>query len=82
MEYLSRYAESWRRLDAAQFPFVHEIADEFAEHDDRDQFLAALELTLAGLRSRRKLLDARTHRAWRPTGAVTGAVHTAPGSAR
>lgn len=50
VEYLSRYAESWRRLDAAQFPFVHEIADEFAEHDDRDQFLAALELTLAGLR--------------------------------
>ncbi|MDT7839624.1 TetR/AcrR family transcriptional regulator [Streptomyces justiciae] len=50
VEYLSRYAESWRRLDAAEFPFVHEIADEFAEHDDRDQFLAALELTLAGLR--------------------------------
>jgi len=50
VEYLSRYAETWRSLDAADFPFVHEIADEFAEHDDREQFLAALDLTLAGLR--------------------------------
>ncbi|MEV7076246.1 TetR/AcrR family transcriptional regulator [Streptomyces sp. NPDC091972] len=50
VEFLSRYADSWRRLDAAQFPFMHEIVDEFAEHEDRDQFLAALELTLAGLR--------------------------------
>ncbi|MFI9833617.1 TetR/AcrR family transcriptional regulator [Streptomyces sp. NPDC051913] len=50
VEYLSRYAETWRSLDPADFPFVHEIADEFAEHDDREQFLAALDLTLAGLR--------------------------------
>ncbi|MFF7275088.1 helix-turn-helix domain-containing protein [Streptomyces griseorubiginosus] len=50
VEFLNRYAESWRKLDPAQFPFMHEIVDEFAEHDDRDQFLAALELTLAGLR--------------------------------
>ena len=49
-EYLSRYAETWRSLDATEFPFVRQIADEFAGHDDRDQFLAALELTLAGLR--------------------------------
>ncbi|MGW0810301.1 TetR/AcrR family transcriptional regulator [Nonomuraea sp. NPDC002799] len=49
-EYLGRYAERWRALDAEEFPFVHEIADEFAGHDDREQFLAALELTLAGLR--------------------------------
>ena len=49
-EYLSRYAETWRSLDSTEFPFVRQIADEFAGHDDRDQFLAALELTLAGLR--------------------------------
>jgi AcrR family transcriptional regulator len=49
-QFLSRYAETWRGLDPAQFPFVHEIADEFAGHDDREQFLAALDLTLAGLR--------------------------------
>ncbi|MFZ3561131.1 MULTISPECIES: TetR/AcrR family transcriptional regulator [unclassified Streptomyces] len=49
-EHLGRFAETWRRLDAEEFPFVREIADEFAVHDDRDQFLAALDLTLAGLR--------------------------------
>lgn len=49
-EFLGRFAETWRRLDAAEYPFVHQIADEFAGHDDRDQFLAALDLALAGLR--------------------------------
>lgn len=49
-EHLEQYAETWRRLDAEEFPFVREIADEFAVHDDREQFLAALDLTLAGLR--------------------------------
>ncbi|MET8899879.1 MULTISPECIES: TetR/AcrR family transcriptional regulator [unclassified Streptomyces] len=49
-EYLGRFAETWRSLDAEEFPFVRHIADEFAGHDDRDQFLASLDLTLAGLR--------------------------------
>ncbi|WP_328498952.1 TetR/AcrR family transcriptional regulator [Streptomyces sp. NBC_00414] len=48
--FLGRFAETWRSLDATNFPFVHQIADEFAEHDDRDQFIAALDLTLEGLR--------------------------------
>jgi AcrR family transcriptional regulator len=47
---LGRSADAWRALDATEFPFVHEIVDEFAVHEDRDQFLAALDLTLAGLR--------------------------------
>jgi AcrR family transcriptional regulator len=49
-QHLDRYAETWRALDPAEFPFVREIADEFAGHDDREQFLAALDLSLAGLR--------------------------------
>lgn len=49
-EYLHRWAQSWRELDPERFPFVHEIIDEFDGHDDADQFRAALELTLAGLR--------------------------------
>jgi AcrR family transcriptional regulator len=50
VQYLERYAETWRALDAGEFPFVNEIIDEFAGHDDSEQFLAALDLTLAGLR--------------------------------
>ena len=49
-EYLARYADQWRALDPVEFPFVHHIADEFATHDDTEQFRAGLELLLAGLR--------------------------------
>lgn len=49
-EFLARYAARWRELDAEEYPFVHGIVDEFAGHDDKDQFVAALDLTLAGLR--------------------------------
>ncbi|MEU5822688.1 TetR family transcriptional regulator [Streptomyces sp. NPDC047803] len=48
--YLGRFADTWRELDPAEFPFVHGIVDEFEGHDDVDQFRSALELTLAGLR--------------------------------
>ena len=48
--YLHRWAQTWRALDADEYPFVHEIIDEFDGHDDADQFRAALDLTLAGLR--------------------------------
>lgn len=48
-EFLSRVAATWRVLDHEQLPFVREIVDEFESHNDRDQFLAALDLTLAGL---------------------------------
>nr|WP_134005240.1 TetR/AcrR family transcriptional regulator [Streptomyces sp. 846.5] len=49
-EILGRYAKAWRQLDPEDFPFVHEIVDEFDGHDDADQFRSALELTLTGLR--------------------------------
>ncbi|MFI6862803.1 TetR/AcrR family transcriptional regulator [Streptomyces sp. NPDC050421] len=49
-EFLGRYAQMWRELDAEEFPFMHDVVDEFDGHDDKEQFLAALELTLTGLR--------------------------------
>nr|AIA15167.1 Bacterial regulatory proteins, tetR family [uncultured bacterium] len=49
-EYLERYADTWRQLDPEDFPFVQEIVEEFSGHDDSEQFLAALDLALAGLR--------------------------------
>ncbi len=49
-QYLDRVAQSWRDIDPAAYPFLHEIVEEFAVHDDLDQFRAALDLTLAGLR--------------------------------
>ena len=49
-DFLSRYAQAWRALDAEEFPFVRDIVDEFEGHDDTEQFRAGLELILAGLR--------------------------------
>jgi AcrR family transcriptional regulator len=49
-EYMARYAEQWRSLDPGAYPFIHHIVDEFAGHDDAEQFRAGLDLLLAGLR--------------------------------
>jgi AcrR family transcriptional regulator len=49
-EFIGRYADRWRELDPEVFPFVLHIVDEFAVHDDVDQFRAGLDLLLAGLR--------------------------------
>jgi hypothetical protein len=49
-EYIARFADEWRGLDPEAFPFLHHIVDEFAGHDDREQFRAGLDLLLAGLR--------------------------------
>jgi AcrR family transcriptional regulator len=48
--FIAQYADAWRRLDPATYPFVHHIVDEFAHHDDAEQFRAGLDLLLAGLR--------------------------------
>lgn len=49
-EYLAQAVEQWRALDPQAYPFVHVIIDEFAIHDDREQFRAGLDLLLDGLR--------------------------------
>lgn len=49
-EYTARFADAWRASDPAAFPFLHHVADEFAHHDDKEQFRAGLDLLLAGLR--------------------------------
>lgn len=49
-EYLARFVQQWRDLDAAAYPFLHHVVDEFEGHDDTEQFRAGLDLLLAGLR--------------------------------
>ena len=49
-EYLGRFVDQWRALDAEEYPFILHIVDEFDGHDDADQFAAGLDLLLAGLR--------------------------------
>jgi AcrR family transcriptional regulator len=47
--FLATIAARWERLDHAQYPFVHQMAAQLPGHDDREQFLAGINLILAGI---------------------------------
>lgn len=47
--FLAAIASQWAQHDPAKFPFVHQIAAQLPEHDDREQFLAGIDLFLAGI---------------------------------
>lgn len=47
---MAEYVAAWRAFDPAEYPFIHEVADEFERHQDTEQFLAGLDLLLAGVR--------------------------------
>jgi AcrR family transcriptional regulator len=48
-EFLSTVSAAWANLDAEEFPFVRGIAGRLTGHDDRAQFLAGVDLILAGI---------------------------------
>jgi AcrR family transcriptional regulator len=47
--FLAGVAERWARLDPAEYPFTHAMAAQLPGHDDREQFLAGVDLILAGI---------------------------------
>ncbi|GAA5054706.1 TetR/AcrR family transcriptional regulator [Nocardia callitridis] len=47
--FLAIVAERWTELDPDEYPFVHQVAPQLREHDDREQFLAGIDLILAGI---------------------------------
>lgn len=51
--YLTQLADRWkRRLDPAEYPFVHTFLAKMPTHDDREQFLTGIDLLLAGIAGR------------------------------
>jgi hypothetical protein len=50
--FLATVAAQWAQLDPAQYPFVHQVAAQLPGHDDREQFLAGIDLILAGITTR------------------------------
>ncbi|GJG89419.1 TetR family transcriptional regulator [Gemmatimonadetes bacterium T265] len=46
---LASIAARWAQLDAAEYPFARRAATQLRAHDDRAQFLAGVDLILAGL---------------------------------
>jgi hypothetical protein len=47
--FLAAVAARWAQLDPAEYPFVHQVATQLPGHDDREQFLAGIDLILAGI---------------------------------
>ena len=47
--FLSTVADQWAQLDPAEYPFVLQFAAQLPDHDDREQFLAGIDLILAGI---------------------------------
>ena len=49
--FLGTVAASWSQLDPTEHPFVRQLSKVLPEHDDREQFLAGIDLILAGMES-------------------------------
>jgi len=47
--FLTTVAAQWAQLDPAKYPFVRQVAKQLPGHDDREQFLAGIDLILAGI---------------------------------
>jgi AcrR family transcriptional regulator len=47
--FLEFVAARWTPRESADYPFVHRMATQLVEHDDREQFLAGIDIFLAGI---------------------------------
>ncbi len=47
--FLQAIAAQWNELDESEFPFTRTVASQLREHDDRAEFLAGIDLILAGI---------------------------------
>jgi AcrR family transcriptional regulator len=48
-EFLDAVARRWENLDPTEHPFVRRVAGQLRVHDDREEFLAGIDIILAGL---------------------------------
>ena len=60
-EFLALVAAQWQELDADEFPFTRDVAKQLREHDDRAEFLAGVDLILAGIAAGSPSSRRRTH---------------------
>ncbi|HLH59719.1 MAG TPA: TetR/AcrR family transcriptional regulator C-terminal domain-containing protein [Streptosporangiaceae bacterium] len=51
-EFLATTSAAWAELDPDEYPFTRSAADRLRDHDDRAEFLAGLDLVLAGITAR------------------------------
>ncbi len=55
--FLHEVAMTWSQLDPGEYPFTRRMALHLPGHDDRADFLAGIDLILAGLASKRRRAD-------------------------
>ncbi|WP_423393884.1 TetR/AcrR family transcriptional regulator [Burkholderia sp. LMG 21824] len=48
-EIVAAVADRWTQLDPADYPFVRKVAAQLAAHDEREQFVAGVDLILKGI---------------------------------
>ena len=48
-EFLGAVSDSWANLDPDEYAFTRSVADQLRDHDDREEFLAGIDLILAGV---------------------------------
>lgn len=48
-EFLDTVSTAWEELDPDDYPFTRAVAAQAREHDDREQFLAGIDLLLTGI---------------------------------
>jgi len=48
-DFLEAAAAQWKKLDANEYPFTRKVAEHLPGHDDRKEFLAGIDLILAGI---------------------------------
>ncbi|MFI1409118.1 hypothetical protein ACH4Y0_04150 [Streptomyces sp. NPDC020707] len=48
-DFLGATSSAWQELPAADYPFLHAVAGQMRDHDDREQFLTGVAIVLDGL---------------------------------
>lgn len=51
-EFLGEISDSWAQLDAEEYAFTRNVAEQLRDHDDREEFVAGIDLILAGITAR------------------------------
>ncbi|WP_328648914.1 TetR/AcrR family transcriptional regulator C-terminal domain-containing protein [Amycolatopsis sp. NBC_00348] len=51
-QFLDAVSTAWEELDLDEYPFTRAVAAQLREHDDREQFLAGVDLILSGITHR------------------------------
>ena len=54
-DFLEAVSTAWSQLDPEEYPFVRSVAGHLRSHDDREDFLAGIDLILRGIDSPRRV---------------------------